>query len=82
MRCMKLAHGSKFGAAIEGQTKGRSRMSRESNVVDFGGQEWKVGLVRRYEWRSESALVVLTFQVPLKSWNCRRRYILKYTYYN
>jgi hypothetical protein len=84
IRSIISAHNSAFGAAIEGQTKGRSRISRDSNVVDIDGQEWKVGRVSCYEWKSENALVDLTFQVPLKSLNYRRRrrHVLKYTKYN
>ena len=64
MFCIKSAHGSKFGAAIEGQTKGRSRMPRDSNMVDVDRQ-LKVSPVRCYEWTSESAFVPLILLVAV-----------------
>jgi len=76
----KISRRFKCGAAIEGQTKGRSRMSRD-NLVDVDGQ-LKVSPVRWYEWTSESAFVALILQVDIRSLNCRHRRVLNCTKYN
>jgi hypothetical protein len=62
----------KVGPGYRGPTTWRASMDKNWRLV-----------VCRYEWRSESALVALTFQAPLKSLNYRlRRHVLKYTKYN
>ena len=49
MDCVKLVHVLKFGAAVVGQTNGRSWPPRESKILDVF-EQFEVKLVCCYEY--------------------------------
>jgi hypothetical protein len=71
MCCVKLAHGLKFGAAVDGQRKGRSWKTKDSKMVDCDGRLEVIPL-RCYGWGVESVRSPV-LQGALESSNCHRR---------